>query len=184
MEACGSPARLESRDGVDDFYEAFFNWPAFYALGGSDEILVAAKHHWEAVTSQLTDAGMLTDEYENGYDWFHQGESLIFFYALCAADPSDSAFRERARRFAELYLSPERGNFDEATNVIRAAHNGALGALEGVGSEWESYSASQLHMKPYGLPDRGTPRYRRMGRSRRDGKSRSHGCRDAQTRCR
>ena len=25
---------LESRDGVDDFYEPFFNWPAFHALGG------------------------------------------------------------------------------------------------------------------------------------------------------
>lgn len=88
------------RDGVDDFYEPFFNWPAFYRLGGSDAILAAAKHHWEGVTAQLTEAGMLSEEFENGYDWFHQGESLIFFYALCAADPDDPAFRERALRFA------------------------------------------------------------------------------------
>ncbi|WP_457101287.1 hypothetical protein [Microbacterium sp. P5_E9] len=148
---------LESRDGVDDFYEPFFNWPSFFALGGGHEILEAAKHHWRGVTAQLTEAGMLTDEYENGYDWFHQGESLIFFYALCAADPDDAEFRERARRFAELYLDQAKGNYDPAANVILAPHNGARGALEGVGDEWESYSAGQLNMKPYGLPLEGIP---------------------------
>lgn len=148
---------LPSRDGVDDFYEPFFNWPAFYALGGSDAILEAAKHHWRGVTAQLTEANMLTDEFENGYDWFHQGESLIFFYALCAADPGDPEFRERARRFAELYLDPARDNYDPDANVIRAPHNGARGALRGVGDEWASYPASQENMKPYGLPLHGIP---------------------------
>ncbi|KRC59214.1 hypothetical protein ASE14_15715 [Agromyces sp. Root81] len=142
--------QLTTRDGVDDFYEPFFNWPAFYAMGGSDDILEAAKHHWRGVTAQMTEQGMLTDEFENGYDWFHQGESLIFFYALCAADPADDEFRERARRFAALYLDPTNGNYDPSTNTIRAAHNGALGALEGV--DWANYPASQLNMKPYGLP--------------------------------
>lgn len=146
---------LQSRDGVDDFYEPFFNWPAFYALGGAGDILDAAKHHWRGVTAQLTEAGMLTDEYENGYDWFHQGESLIFFYALCAADPDDAEFRDRARRFAELYLDPANGNYDPDANVILAPHNGALGALEGVGDEWTSYSADQESMRPYGLPIHG-----------------------------
>jgi hypothetical protein len=160
---CESDGRLrytgpmESRDGVDDFYEPFFNWPAFYALGGGRDILEAAKHHWRGVTAQLTERGMLTDEYENGYDWFHQGESLIFFYALCAADPDDAGFRDRARRFAELYLDPAKGNYDPAANVILAPHTGALGALEGVGDEWESYSASQHNMHPYGLPIQGIP---------------------------
>jgi hypothetical protein len=146
---------FESRDGVDDFYEPFFNWPSFYTLGGGRTILEAAKHHWRGVTAQLTEAGMLAGEYENGYDWFHQGESLIFFYALCAADPDDTEFRERARRFAELYLDPAKGNYDPVANVMLAPHNGALGALEGVGDEWESYSAGQENMKPYGLPIHG-----------------------------
>lgn len=146
---------FESRDGVDDFYEPFFNWPAFHALGGGDDILDAAKHHWRGVTAQLTEAGMLTGEYENGYDWFHQGESLIFLYALCAADPADPEFRERARRFAELYLDPAKGNYDPDANIILAPHTGALGALEGVGDEWESYSAGLENMKPYGLPIQG-----------------------------
>ena len=90
-------ADFVDRDGVDDLYEPFFNWPAFYLLGGSDDILTAAKRHWEGVTAQLTEAGMVTDEYENGYDWFHQGESLLFFYGLCAADPSDRAPARRTR---------------------------------------------------------------------------------------
>ncbi len=140
------------RDGVDDFYEPFFNWPTFYALGGSADILAASKRHWEGVTAQLSEAGMLTDEYENGYDWFHQGESLLFFYALCAADPSDRAFAERARRFAELYTDPAKANYDPVANIIRAPHNGALGPREGLGPQWQPYSAGQLEMRPYGLP--------------------------------
>lgn len=143
---------FDSRDGVDDLYEPFFNWPAFYALGGSDEVLAASKHHWEGVTRQLTEAGMLTDEYENGYDWFHQGESLLFFYGLCAADPADERFADRARRFAELYTDPAAGNYDPARNIIRAPHNGALGALTGLGPEWQAYSPGQGEMRPYGLP--------------------------------
>ncbi|MFK4789154.1 hypothetical protein [Microbacterium sp. ZW T5_56] len=143
---------FDSRDGVDDLYEPFFNWPTFYALGGSDEILASAKRHWEGVTAQLTEGGMLTDEYENGYDWFHQGESLIFLYALSAADPDDAAFAERARRFAELYTDPRHGNWDPEHNIIRAPHNGALGPLPGLGPQWQAYSADQPEMRKYGLP--------------------------------
>src|SRR5699024_9580941 len=131
---------VEDRDGVDDLYEPFFNWPAFYELGGSDEVLAAAKHHWEGVTRQLGAAGMLTDEFENGYDWFHQGESLLLFYGLCAADPADERFAERARRFAELYTDPAHGNFDPVHTIITAPHNGALGPRPGLGAEWVAYS--------------------------------------------
>lgn len=148
---------FEHRDGVDDLYEPFFNWPAFYALGGSDAVLDAAKHHFEGVTAQLTEAGMLTDEYENGYDWFHQGESLLFLYALCAADPGDERFADRARRFAALYTDPAHGNYDPRRNIITAPHNGAQGPLDGLGTEWLTYPASLDYMKAYGLPLHGLP---------------------------
>lgn len=148
---------FEHRDGVDDLYEPFFNWPAFYALGGSDEILAAAKRHFEGVTAQLTEGGMLTGEYENGYDWFHQGESLLFFYGLCAADPGDERFAERARRFAALYTDPAHGNYDPRRNLITAPHNGAQGPLEGLGTEWLTYPASLDYMEAYGLPLHGLP---------------------------
>ncbi|MCK9794629.1 hypothetical protein M1843_12815 [Isoptericola sp. 4D.3] len=148
---------FEHRDGVDDLYEPFFNWPAFYALGGSDDVLYAAKHHFEGVTAQLTEAGMLTGEYENGYDWFHQGESLLLFYGLCAADPDDERFADRARRFAALYTDPEHGNYDPARNLITAPHNGARGPLPGLGTEWLTYPASLDYMEAYGLPLHGLP---------------------------
>ncbi|MFB2579706.1 hypothetical protein ACEXQD_00510 [Herbiconiux sp. P15] len=148
---------FEDRDGVDDFYEPFFNWPLFYTLGGSDEILDAAKHHWRGVTAQLTEAGMLTDEFENGYDWFHQGESLIFLYALCAADPADDDFADRARRFAELYTDPRHRNYDPVANIIAAPHTGSLGPLVGIDPVERPYSASRREMSAYGLPHEHLP---------------------------
>src|SRR5207248_1062370 len=44
---CGPDGRLRftgpmtSRDGGDDFYEAFANWPQLYLLGGADDLLTA-----------------------------------------------------------------------------------------------------------------------------------------------
>ena len=144
-------AKLAGRDGADDFYEAFFNWPALYMLGGADDLLDACKHHWTGVTSQLTEAGFLINEYERGYDWFHQGESLLFFYGICCADPDDERFRERAHRFARLYL-PGGKNYDTRHNIIRAPHNGAGGPRWGLGEEWASYGADLTSMRQYGLP--------------------------------
>ncbi|WP_309128141.1 hypothetical protein [Microbacterium sp.] len=148
-------AEFIDRDGVDDLYEPFFNWPAFYLLGGDDQALSDAKRHWEGVTAQLAEAGMLTDEYENGYDWFHQGESLLMFAGICAADPTDAAFAERARRFAALYTDPVHGNYDAERNIIRSPHNGALGARVGLDDTVSPYAADREEMRPYGLPIQG-----------------------------
>jgi hypothetical protein len=142
----------DDRDGVDDFYEAFFNWPALYLLGGADDLLPAAKRHWEGVTAQLTELGMLTGEYERGYDWFHQGEGLLFFYLLCLADPADSQFRERADRFAGLYLGEAPGNYDAVANIIRAPHVGADGPRPGLGGGEPYFPWSPDGFAPYGLP--------------------------------
>ncbi|MEV8173963.1 hypothetical protein [Microbacterium sp. NPDC079176] len=144
---------MYGRDGVDDFYEPFFNWPALYRLGGADDLLDAAKRHWEGITSQMTAFGFVRDEYEVGYDWFHQGESLSLFLGICAADPADLLFRERARRFAGYYLpdSPT-GNYDSASRMIVAPHTGAGGPRWGVGEDWAEYSADQPGMEIYGLP--------------------------------
>jgi hypothetical protein len=114
---------LTTRDGVDDFYEVFFNWPQLYLLGGADDLLAAGEKHWEGVTRQLTELGMLHDEFERGYDWFHQGESLLLLYFLCMAAPD--RWSERALRFAELYVDPARGNYDPEHRVITRPHNGS-----------------------------------------------------------
>ena len=144
-----------SRDGADDFYEAFFNWPALYMLGGSEEILSAAKKSWKGVTEQLTKLGLVKDQYERGYDWFHQGESMIFFYAICAADPKDQEFKKLAKQFAELYSGKNSPNYVADKNIIPAPHNGSEGLRPGLGQEnQDGYPAGDINsvMKPYGLP--------------------------------
>ena len=102
---------LTSRDGVDDFYETFFNWPQLYLLGGADDLLAESERHWEGVTAQLTELGMLSGEYERGYDWFHQGESLLLLYFLTMADPArwaraGGAVRGTVRRPRARQLRP------------------------------------------------------------------------------
>ena len=150
--------RMHDRDGVDDFYEPFFNWPTLYRLGGSTDLLAAAKHHWEGVTRQMTAFGFVRDEFEVGYDWFHQGESLLFFYGICAADPGDETFRRRAIRFAELYLAEsDAGNYDGELKMIRAPHTGSGGPRFGLGEDWQEYSGDQPGMRRYGLPLRDLP---------------------------
>ena len=144
-----------SRDGADDFYEAFFNWPALYMLGGSEEILSAAKKSWKGVTEQLTKLGLVKDQYERGYDWFHQGESMIFFYGICAADPKDQEFKKLAKQFADLYAGKNSPNYVADKNIIPAPHNGSDGLRPGLGQEnQDGYPAGDINsvMKPYGLP--------------------------------
>jgi hypothetical protein len=141
---------MSSRDGGDDFYEAFSNWPQLYLLGGSSELLDASIVHWEAVTRQLTDLGMLRDEFDKGYDWFHLGEGLLPFYQLCMASPA--RFADRARRFADLYVDPAFGNYDPELAMIRAPHNGALGARFGVNDGGRPYPWSDALAAQYGYP--------------------------------
>ncbi len=141
--------RITSRDGADDFYETFFNWPQLYLLGGADDLLPQAERHWEGVTAQLTELGLLQDEYERGYDWFHQGESLLLLYFLCMAAPD--RWRERAVRFAELYADPARGNYDPVHRIIRQPHNGSdpgrAGLFDGPNYPWLDREA-----RLYGFP--------------------------------
>ncbi|MFF0865967.1 hypothetical protein ACFYUV_29735 [Nonomuraea sp. NPDC003560] len=141
---------LDGRDGVDDFYEAFFNWPTLYLLGGSADVLAAARRHWRGVTAQLAGMGMLVDGFERGYDWFHQGEGMLLFYGLCLAAPGDGELRELAGRFADLYL-PGGPNYDPEHRIIRAPHNGAAGPRWGF-SDHDVYFPWSLALRPYGLP--------------------------------
>jgi hypothetical protein len=142
-----------SRDGADDFYESFYNWPLLYLLGGGDHLLALGQRQWEAMTEQLTQLGLVYKEYERGYDQFHQGESYIAFYHLCMADPTNERNRERARRFAGLYLNeePEAPNYDAERKLIRAPHNGSAGPREGFTDGDPSYHWS-VSMARYGLP--------------------------------
>jgi hypothetical protein len=144
---------FQSRDGADDFYESFYNWPLLYLLGGGDHLLEMAHHHWNAVTEQLTRLGLVYKEYERGYDQFHQGESYICFHFLCLADPENPRLLERARRFAGFYLNedPDAENYDWQHRIIRAPHNGSAGPRWGYVDGDPSYGWYP-YMTPYGLP--------------------------------
>jgi hypothetical protein len=141
--------RLSTRDGGDDLLETFFNWPQLYLLGGADDLLDACAKHWHGVVAQLTALGMFRDEFEIGYDWFHLGESMLFFYGLTLADPA--RWRDRALRFADLYVDPAGGNYDATLRIVRAPHNGSGGARAGV-SDTPSYPWLPEEAECYGYP--------------------------------
>jgi hypothetical protein len=146
---------FQSRDGADDFYESFYNWPLLYLLGGADDLLARAHHHWDGITAQLTRLGLVRKEYERGYDQFHQGESCIYFYFLCLADPTNPTLRNRARRFAGFYLNedPDAPNYDAEKRIIRAPHNGSEGPRWGYFDDGVEIAYGWYpYMAPYGLP--------------------------------
>jgi len=140
---------LSTRDGADDFFEPFFNWPQLFLLGGADDLLPACERHWHGLVAQMTKLGMFADEFEIGYDWFHQGESLLFTYFLTAADPAGWA--ARATRFADLYVDPLYGNYDPAHRIITAPHNGSGGPRDGV-SNTTHYPWTEAEAAQYGYP--------------------------------
>jgi hypothetical protein len=148
----------QSRDGADDFYESFYNWPLLYLLGGDDHLLDMAHQHWEAVTRQLARLGLVYREYERGYDQFHQGESCLYFYFLCLADPENPRLQARARRFAGFYTGEddEAPNYDAVHRVIRAPHNGSAGPRWGY-ADGEPVYGWHADMAPYGLPYQDVP---------------------------
>ena len=85
---------FQSIDALDDTYESFHNWPLFYLLGGSDRFLVDADREFDVINQQMSQHGtghgypMVVDEYQPGYDWFHQGEGNYLFYTAinCGID--------------------------------------------------------------------------------------------------
>lgn len=149
-------------DALDDAYESFHNWPLFYLLGGDDVYLELSHKEFEAITRQFSryETGfghpMAVKEYEQGYDWFHQGEGYLFFYYLCLADPEHSKNGERARRFAGFYLNedPDAQNYDEALKLIKCAHNGSKGPAH---RNFTGYWPYEEWKAFYGLPYQDVP---------------------------
>ena len=126
---------FSSIDGLDDAYESFHNWPLYYILGGADRFLELSHREYDAITEQFThyDSGhghpMVVNEYEQGYDWMHQGEGYMLFYLLNLADPKDEKNRDRAIRYAGYYsgLDPDVPNYDSENKVYRCCYMGSMG---------------------------------------------------------
>lgn len=119
-------------DGVwaDDLYEAFFNWPHYHALGGSDYTGTKSFEQWNAVTRQIEqDYGRAHREFISDDDWFHNAENYIYFYHLGMADPTSREMMRRAQRFAGFYMNaePDLPNYDAQHKIVRSPFSGSRG---------------------------------------------------------
>ncbi len=129
-------SRFSDIDGLDDMYESFHNWPLFYLAGGDEKFLRIAQEEFEAITRQAArlDCGhghhVVEKEFEQGYDWMHQGEGYALFYFLNLAAPGHEKNRERSLRYAGFYLNedPDAVNFDEEHKHMRCCYCGSKGA--------------------------------------------------------
>jgi len=144
-------------DGLDDAYESVHNWPLLYALGGGDHMLPLSMKEWDSITRQFTRYGQVYKEYEQGYDWFHQGEGYIYFYFLGLADPTRHKNFERARRFAGFYLNEDpdlkEPIYDPKLKLIRASHVGSRGPNFHDGEELTDwYGGIAKEAAHWGLP--------------------------------
>jgi hypothetical protein len=126
-------------DGSDDPYEGFSSFPLLYALGGPENLLQLAHRQWEAITTQFTRYGQIHNEFDAYYDWMHHGEGYQGVYFFGLADPSVSQDRERAVKFAGLYLGEdaEAQNWDPVHKLIRSPLNGSRGPrLQTTAEDW------------------------------------------------
>ena len=139
-------------DGSDDGYESFYNFPLYYTLGGPEEIHTISRKLWDGVTRQFTRYGQIYREFDAHYDWMHHGESYTYFYFFGLADPTVEKDRQRALRFAGLYLNedPEAPNYDPVHKLIRSPINGSRGPhFVNTAEDWVTHRPILAH---YPLP--------------------------------
>ncbi len=156
--------RWGANDGPDDAFENFNRWPELHALGGGDDILRLYLTGWEGMIRQYSEAkttdvpagraGMYVRDFSAQSDWMHHGEGLQLFNRMALSAPGLPAYRDRARRFAALYMGedPEAPNYDRDKKLIRSMINGTLGpmlrpatALDWVGDPFDATGFVALH---------------------------------------
>ena len=139
-------------DGSDDGYESFYNFSLYYALGGPEALRPLADKVWDAVTRQFTRYGQIYNEFDAHYDWMHHGESYTSFYFFGLADPASDKHRQRAIRFAGLYLDEdaEAANYDPKFKLIRSPITGSRGPhFHNTAEDWVTHRPILAH---YPLP--------------------------------
>ena len=156
--------RWGANDGPDDAFENFNRWPELHALGADDEILRLYLTAWEGMIRQYSEAktrdvpagrdGMYFKDFSAQSDWMHHGEGLQLFNRMALSAPDLPAYRERARRFAALYMGEDREapNYDPERKLIRSMINGSKGpllrkatALDWVGDPFDTTGFVALH---------------------------------------
>jgi hypothetical protein len=152
-------------DGPDDAIENLTHWPILYALGAPETVRQLYTKGWEGHLRQYTQAktvqvpmarnGMYDKEFPVMFDWLHNGEGLTVFNLMGLADPADSKFQARARRYAGFYMNEDPGaaNYDPRNRIIRSLINGSHGPLlrRATGLDWAG--------DPIKVEDRFRPRH-------------------------
>ncbi|MEZ6137677.1 MAG: hypothetical protein R3C53_22550 [Pirellulaceae bacterium] len=144
-------------DGSDDGYESFYNLPLYYVLGGPSDIHDLSRHLWNGVTKQFTEYGQIYKEFDAHYDWMHHGESYTYFYFFGMADPTVEGDRQRARRFADMYIGkdPTAENFNPLTGHMRSPLTGSRGPhFVNIAEDWVTHRPILAN---YPLPYRDIP---------------------------
>lgn len=145
--------RYESgMNSSDDMYEAFRGFSLHTALGGSLDIDQKNRFAWEGITKQFTRYGQIYREFDSNWDWMHHGEGYINFYPMGMVDPYDDVFKDRAVRFAAMYIGedPEAPNWDPELKQMRAVMTGSRGPL----MEWNKrdWTPTNANLTYYPLP--------------------------------
>ena len=98
--------------------------------------------------------GMYVKEFSAQSDWMHHGEGLQLFNRMALSAPNLPAYRDRARRFAALYMGEDADapNYDRDRKLIRSMINGSRGpmlrkatALDWVGDPFDTTGFVALH---------------------------------------
>ena len=117
--------RWGGNDGPDDAAENGLNWTVLYALGAAPTVLELWKRGYEGHIKQYTEAktvevpmareGMYYRDFSVMFDFFHHTESLSAFTLSGLADPFDTTYADRTKRFAAMYMGddPEAPNYDK-----------------------------------------------------------------------
>ncbi len=133
--------RWGTLDGPDDAIETFWNWTLLHALGGSDSVLDLYKKGYDGhlrqygelrtTLTKLAANGAYSKEFITQSDWFHTGEGMRSFFLQGLSDPNNEIYRERSRRFANMYTGddPEAPNYDPVNKVIKSIWNGSKGPM-------------------------------------------------------
>ncbi len=135
--------RWGANDGPDDAFENFNGWPELHALGADDDILRLYLTGWEGMIGQYSEArttdvpagrdGMYVRDFSAQSDWMHHGEGLQLFNRMALSVPELPAYRDRARRFAAMYMGEDAAapNYDPRHRIIRSMMNGSRGPMLG-----------------------------------------------------
>lgn len=133
--------RWGANDGPDDAIENVNDWPLLHALGAPDRVKAMYTQAWEGHLRQFTAAkttaveiareGMFFKEFNVQLDWQHHAEEMTLFNVQGLSDPDNPRFRDRARRFAGLYMGedPTAPNYDPRHRIIRSLMNGSKGPM-------------------------------------------------------